>query len=181
MTPLLAPGYRALLAPECLLRGAIEARVLSGVPVAIGQEGLQPHINTDVRVSTRRWRVICTWLRLAHNERVPVSVSTQDQMHRFGSPLYRAMHLDLERFTDLGGDDEVLLVFVQVRIFAVLPELERVPLITLFETRKPDTSNAMFFSREKTFETLRKPICQHLYCRGWDVFTLPLKGCQDHT
>ncbi len=46
----LATGYHALFASQGFLRGAIEARVLNGMPLAIGQEGLETHINADSRM-----------------------------------------------------------------------------------------------------------------------------------
>ena len=49
----LSPAQLALLAPECLLRRAIEMRVFNRVSLAIGKKDLQPYVNADVRMLTR--------------------------------------------------------------------------------------------------------------------------------
>src|SRR5438128_1448394 len=45
---LLTTAKRTLFASKRLLRGAIEAGVLHRLPFAVGQEGLQAHINANI-------------------------------------------------------------------------------------------------------------------------------------
>src|ERR1700686_3227131 len=77
---LLAPREDALLAPECAPRRAIEAWVLHRIPLAIGQEGRETHINTDVRMRTRDQQMVRLWECFTDDQRRPVGISTQDQM-----------------------------------------------------------------------------------------------------
>jgi len=67
-TVLLAPAQLALLASQRFLRGAIETRVLHGVALAIGEEGLEPYVNADVSMLTGAWVMFCLGLRLTDNE-----------------------------------------------------------------------------------------------------------------
>ncbi len=152
MTPFLTSAHLALFTPECALRYAIETGILNSVTLRVRQERFQANIYPNVRMFTVSWFVLSTWLSLAHDQRVPVAIGTQNQMHRLRCSLERTMHLDLERLADLSRHDQMFLVFVQVTIFAVLPELNGVPTIRLFEAREPDTGNIVLFRGQKTFE-----------------------------
>ncbi len=161
-----------LLAPKRLLQGAIVAWVLYRATLGIRKEHFQAYINTDVRMLTGGWNMLGLWLYLADNESIPMSISTQDEMHRLGSALYRAVQLDLEEVPDLLRDNEVFLVFMQIAVFAILPQLNGVPTVRLLKAGKPDTRNVRLLGREKPLERLGEPISEHLYSCGWDMFTL---------
>ena len=46
------------------------------------------------------------WLRLTHDEGIPMPISTMDQVNCLGRALDGTMQLDLEGFPDLGGHNE---------------------------------------------------------------------------
>ena len=87
MTPLLPSAQRSLLASQGLLRGAIETRVLNGVPLTIRQKGLEANVKTNVRMLALTWMVLDVWLRLTYDEGVPMPISTMYQVNRLGRPL----------------------------------------------------------------------------------------------
>src|SRR6266516_3845208 len=87
MTPLLPSAQRSLLASQGLLRGAIETRVLNGVPLTIRQKGLEANVKTSVRMLALTWMVLDVWLRLTYDEGVPMPISTMYQVNRLGGPL----------------------------------------------------------------------------------------------
>src|SRR5712675_1832024 len=91
------------------------------------------------------------------DERLPMSISTQDKMHGLGSALYRAVQLDLEKMPQLLRDDEVFLDLVQIAVFAVLSQLERVPPVRLLEARKADTRKVIGFRGKKSLEGFTEP------------------------
>ena len=68
-------------------------------------------------------------------------------------------------------DNEVFLVLMQVYIFAVLSQLERVPPVRLLEPRKADTRNVIGFRGKKSLEGLTEPVCKHLYGGGGNMCT----------
>ena len=80
----LAAGKLTLLASQSLLRGAIETGISNGMAFAIRQEGLETDINADIRMRASTWEGFIPWLRLTDDERVPVTVRTQDEMHGLG-------------------------------------------------------------------------------------------------
>jgi len=172
----LAPTQLPLLAPECFLRGAIEARVLNRMAFTIGQEGLQPHIDANIRVLTCGGQMVVLWFRFADDERIPVSISPEYQVHRLGLALDLPMQLDLEEVAELLGDDEMFLVFMQVHIFAVLPQLDRVPAVRFLEAGKAHTRNGVLFGGKEAFEGLGETIGQHLDGGGRNMFTLSLES-----
>ncbi len=87
MTPLLPSAHPSLLASQGLLRGAIETRVLNGVALTIRQKGLEANINPNVRMLALTWIVLDVWLRLTHDEGIPLSIRTVYQVNRLGRPL----------------------------------------------------------------------------------------------
>ncbi len=176
VTALLTSAQCALFAYKCSLRGAIETRVLNRVPFAISQEGLQAHVDADIGMLTRAWKMLCLWLCFTDDERVPMPISPQDKMHRFGSSLYWPMQLDLEKVPHLLGDNEVFLVLVEIAVLTVLPELNGVPSVWLLEVREPDSRDVVLFRGKKPFEGLGEAISEHLHRRGWHMFTLPLES-----
>src|SRR5712692_2381896 len=74
VTALLAPCYHALLAPERLLRGAIESGVLNGMPFRVSQEHFQTNVKTNVGMGTLSWFMLSLWLHLTYNECIPMPV-----------------------------------------------------------------------------------------------------------
>ena len=87
MTPLLPSAQRSLLASQGLLRGAIETRVLNGVTLTIRQKGREANVKTNVRMRALPWMVLDVWLRLTHDEGIPLSIRTVYQVNRLGRPL----------------------------------------------------------------------------------------------
>ncbi len=171
MRTFLATGYHPLLASQGSLRGAIEARVLDHMALGVREERLESYINADVGMFTRTWSMFSMWLSLAHDQRIPMSINTMHQVSRLRCACNRTMQLDLEEVPQFLGYDKVLLVLMQVTVFAVLPQLERVPAIGLLEPREADTRNVIRFRSEETFEGLGKSIRKHLYGCGGNMFT----------
>ena len=173
VTALLTPGQLALLAPQGFLGGAIEARVLYRVAFAVSEKGLETNVNADSRMMAVMWRMLGLWLRLTDDERVPVSICPMHKVHGLGRALDSTVHLDLEEFTDLSRDMQMLVISIQPHIAAcaVLSELERVPAVRLFETRETHIRSAQLFGSEKPFERFREAICEHLDHGGWYMFT----------
>lgn len=172
VTALLASAHRSLLASECALRGAIVTRIVNGVALAIGQEGLETDINPDRRMVTGARGVFIRWLHLAHNESVPVSIGTKDQVSGFGRTFKRAVQFDLERGSQLRWDKEVFAVkgkqhIASVLLIAVLSQLNTVPSVWLLKTRKT-TRNTQLLARQKAFEGFGESIRKALY-----------RGCRD--
>lgn len=173
VTAFLAATQLALFASQGFLRRAIEAGVLNRLAKGIRQKGLQPHINADVMVLASGREVFGVWFSLTDDERIPVPIRAMNKMHGFGSTLYRTMELDLEKLPQLRRNMQMFVIDIQPHITggSVLPELNRVPAIRLFEPGEPDTRNTQRFSSEKPFERLGEAISKHLYGGGWHVFT----------
>ena len=115
-------------------------------------------------------------LGFTHKEGVPMTVRTMDKVNRLGRSLYGTMEFDFEEVPQLLGNDEVFFVLMQIGIFAVLPQLDGVPTVGLFETWEPDTGERLLFGREEPLEGLTQPICQHLHRGGWHVLALSLES-----
>ena len=176
MTALLTPGQLALLAPQGFLEGAIEARVLYRMALAVSKKGLETNVNADSRMSAVIWRMLgllVHGLRLTDDERVPVSIRPMHKVHGLGRALESTVHLDLEGCTDLSRDMQMLVISIQPHIAAgaVLSEWERVPAVRLLETRETHSRNAQLSGLEKPFERFREAISQHLDCGGWHMLT----------
>jgi len=152
MRTLLTSAKRALLAPQGSLRRAIEAWVLNRIAFTIGQKGRETHVNADIRMLAGTRKVGSQWLSLTDDESIPVFISPQDQMHSFRSAFNRAMHLDLQGFPQLLRDNEVLLLLMQIAIFAVLPQLDGMPPVRSLETGETHIGNTMLLGGKKAFE-----------------------------
>ena len=148
MTTLLASAQLALFASQGSLRGTIEARVLNGMTLTIREKGLQPNVNADVRMLTCRGKVCRLGFRFADDEGIPMPIRTQDQVDRFRRPLNGPMQLDLEEMPDLLGHDEVFLLLMQRRIFAILPQLDGMPLVAFLEAREAHLYSKLFAGKE---------------------------------
>jgi len=175
--PLLASRELTLLASKRLLRGTIEARILDSLALAIGEEGRETDINTDVRMLTREKGKFGLWLCLTDDEGIPMPVSTQDEMNGFGSSEKGAMQLDLEAVTEFLGDHEVLPILMQIDIFAILPQLNGVPAIGLLEAGEA-AFLTKFLGGKKAFQGFCQAISKHLNRGGWHMlFALSLELC----
>jgi hypothetical protein len=174
-TALLASPQLTLLASQGFLRGAIEARVSNSVTLTVSQERFQPDINPDRRMLTDAGKMVRSRFCFTDDESVPVSISTQNEMYRLGSSLYRAMQLDLEEMPHLLWDDEVFLVLMQRAVLPVLSQLNGMPAVGLLETGKPDTRNGEGVRRKEPLEGLGETISEHLYRCGRHVLTLPFE------
>lgn len=175
VTAFLTPAQLALLAPECLVRRAIETRVFNRVALAIGKKDFQPYVNADVRMLTRTWCVLGLRFSLTDEQCVPMSIGPEYEVHRLRGTHYWAMQLDFEEVTKLLRHHEVFLLPIQIAIFAVLSELDGVPPIRLFEAGEADTWDVVLLGGKKPFEGLREAICKHLYCCCWYMLTLPFE------
>ena len=71
---------RALLPSQSGLALAIVTGVLNRVSFAIRQKGLQPNVDTDIRMRACRWAMLSLWLRLTDNENIPMPIGTQNEM-----------------------------------------------------------------------------------------------------
>ena len=176
MTAFLASAQLALLASQGLLRGAIVARVFYGVALTIRQKGREANVNTDGRMLTRRGKVFRLGFGLTHDEGIPMSIRTQDQMDRFRRTLNGPMQLDLEAMPDLLGHDEVFLILMQIRIFAVLPQLDGMPAVRLLETGEAYTRDALLPGGKKALERRTQTISQHLNSGGRNMCALSLES-----
>ena len=155
----LAAGKLTLLASQSLLRGAIETGISNGMAFAIRQEGLETHINADIRMRARTRSVFGSdGFRFTDDESIPVTVHTQDEMHGLGGTKSRAMKLDLEEVSQFLGHHEVFLVLMQVHIFAILPQLDGVPSVRFLEAREANTRDVAR-NRLRDFVSLSASIC----------------------
>jgi len=170
MTAFLAPAQLTLLPSQSSLRSPIEAGIVNCLALGVGQEGLESHINADVRMLTWRGKMVRLWDSLTNDEGIPLPINTQDQMDRLRRTFYWAVQLDLDGLPHLGRNDEVLLVFMQVDIFAILPQVDRRPLVALLEAGEVSFQSKLFASK-KTFEGFGETICKTLHGRGWDMLS----------
>ena len=171
MTAFLASAQLALLASQGSLRGAIETRVLNGVALTIRQKGLEANVNTDVRMLTDALEMVRARFGLTHDEGIPMPIRTVYQVNSLGDALYRALYLDFEGFPDLLGYDEVLLVFMQGHIFAILAQLDGMPAVGFLKTREAYLRDAQAPGCKKAFEGLGESIRKHLDRGGRHILT----------
>ena len=181
LASLLAAAKLALFASKCLLRGAIVTRVLNGIAFTVSQEDFQANINADVRMVTRRGKMVCLGLGLTHDEGIPVTISTKHEMSGLGGSLYRAMEFDFDGAAQLLGDIQVFSIGMQHDItvvlgITVLPQLDGMPSIGLLEARETYSRDVMLLGRKKSFERLTQTVGKHLNGGGGNMFTLPLKS-----
>ncbi len=172
MTALLASAQLPLLAPQRFLRATIPARIVYRLAFRVSQEGFQPDIQANVRMRTSTGKMGPLGFCFTDNERVPVPIRTQDEMNGLRGALRAPMEVNFEEVPQLLGDDQVFFVLMQIGIFSVLPQLDGVPTVGLFETWEPDPGERLLFGREEPLEGLTQPICQHLHRGGWHVSIL---------
>src|SRR5207247_4605067 len=110
------------------------------------------------RMFTNTGKMLAWWFSLTDDQRVPMPISTQDQMNRLRLPLYRSMQLDLDGLAHLGRNDEMFLVFLQVHIFAVLPQVDGMPLVAFLESWERHLQSKLFAGK-KSMEMLGAKIC----------------------
>ena len=71
----------------------------------------------------------------------------------------------------------MLLALVQGHIFAVLPQVDRVPPVRLLEPREPYIRKAQSLGRKKAFLGFGEPISEALYRGGRHMFaSMPFEG-----
>ena len=87
VTAFLASAHLTLFAPQSALRRPIKARVGDKVAITISQEGLQAHINADIRMRTGGRCMVGSGLAFTHYEGVPMTVRTMDKVNRLGRSL----------------------------------------------------------------------------------------------
>ena len=75
-----------------------------------------------------------------------------------------------------GRFEEVFLILMQIRIFAVLPQLDGMPAVGLLETREAYTRDAMLLGGKKAFERRTQTISQHLNGGGRNMCALSLES-----
>src|SRR5712692_2388671 len=177
VTPLFAACNRALLASQGGLTLAVIAWVFNRMPLAIRQKGLQAHINPNVRMRTFAWRMFRLELRLTDDERIPVPISTQNEMGCLWGTFDGTVQLDLDGATELLGKRQVLSVRLKREIGFVLSQWDAMPAIGLFETREAHARDIVLFGGKKAFESLGEPVREHLHARGRNSLTTSsLKG-----
>ena len=177
VTALFAPTHLALFAPEGLLRGAIETRIRDDVAFAVSQERRQPDVDPDIRMRTFRRCMFAVWLGLTDDQCIPMAIGTMHEVNRLGRSFHGAMQLDLEAVSHLLWHHQVFLIFVQIAILPVLPQLDRMPAIGRLKTREAHTRDGVLLGSEKALEGLGKPIGKHLYRRSRNMLPLSFEEC----
>ena len=169
VTTLPAPRQLTLLASEGSGARAIEARIRNRISFRISKKDFQPYINADVRMGTFGWLMLIAAGLFARNQGIPMSISTMHEIDRLGLAFYRAMQFDLEEVTYLLGYDEMFLILMQIAIFAILPQLNRVPSVRFLEPGEAHVRNTQLFGSQITFECLSEPISKTLHGGGWHM------------
>jgi hypothetical protein len=176
MRTFLASAHLALLAPKGLLRATIETGVLNRLALTISKEDLQPDINADVRMLTLPGCMFALGFRFTDDEGIPMTIRTMNQVDRLRSSRDRTMQLDLEEMTELFRDNEVLLILMQIAVFSILSQLDRMPPIRRFETREANTRDGVLPGNQEPFEGFGEAISKHLYAGGGHMLTLSFEG-----
>ena len=101
------------------------AGILYHTTFGVGQKDLQPYIQANRGMRTRYLLRMYSPLRvlrrrLTDDQRVPVPIGPQHEMHRDRCAHERAVHLDLERLTQLGWDMQMLPIRIQPDVAARL-------------------------------------------------------------
>lgn len=169
LASLRATGDQALFAPECRLTLAIVARILAGSAFGVGQEGLESHIQANIRMVACREKMFGLWLGFTDNQSIPVSICPIDQVTGLGDAFDRAMQLDLEGTAQLLGNRQMLPIRGKREIGFVLAQLNGMPAIGLLETGE-SARFTQFSAGKEAFECLIQAVCQHLDSRGRDMF-----------
>ncbi len=97
-------------------------------------------------------------------------IYTMDEMDGLGRALDRTVQLDLEKMSQLLGNHEMFLVLMQIHIFAILPQLDRVPAIGLLKPGEANTRDVIGFRGQETLQRFREPVCEQLYSGGGHLF-----------
>ncbi len=177
LTALFTSRELALFAPECRGARAIETGISHGMAFAISQEGLETHINADIRMRTFRRSMVALLFCLTDDEGVPVSIGSQNEVNSFRLPVKWSVQFDLERLAKFGRHDKVFLVFMQIGIFAILPQLDGVPPVRFLEAREAALLTQCFHGK-KAFQGFGEPVSEHLQGGGWHLFfALSLELC----
>ena len=105
-----------------------------------------------------------------------MSISPQDKMDCLGRALNGAMQLDLEEVSQLLGDNEVFLVLMEIAIFPILAQLNRVPAVRFLEAGEAYPRDGILLSCKKALERLIQTISQHLNGCGRNMCALSLES-----
>jgi hypothetical protein len=175
LRPLLSTCYRALLASKCGLTLAVVVGALDGVPFAIGQEGFQPYVNTNIRMVARAWGMLLLWFRFTDKQSIPMPISAQDQMSRLGHSFHRTVQLDFDGATQLLGKGKMLATLRQREIDLVLSQLYGMPPIRCLEPWEAYISKTRLTGGKKPFKGLTEPIREHLDGRSRNMFPTTCK------
>jgi hypothetical protein len=176
MTAFLAAAQLTLLPSQSFLRSAIEARILNAVTITIGEKGFEPNVKTNISMLTHRGKMVRSGFGFTHDQGIPMSISPQDQMDCLGRALHGAMQLDLEEVSQLLGDNEVFLVLMEIAIFPILAQLNRVPAVRFLEAGETDPRDVLLLSCKKALERLTQTISQHLNGGGRNMCALSLES-----
>jgi hypothetical protein len=171
----LAAAQRLLFASQCLLRCTEEAWIWDGIAVTVGQEGREPNINPDswsiifccCNINTRR----C----LTHNQRIPVTIGTIDQIDRLGRAFKRTVQLDLDASTKLFWHNQMPTIDSHITTSTPLSKLKGVPLVWLLEPRESNAWTTIRLSLmsmvPKELQRLVEPVSNCLQRGCWRVCT----------
>ena len=170
VTALRASAHGALFAPERLLRATIEPWVLYRMPFTIGKERCESDIDADVRMCTGVRMMLALWLRLTNNQGVPMPIGPQHKMSSLRSSFDGTMQLDLQGTAQLLGDGKMLVVRGKLKVSLMLPQLDGMPTVRLFEAGEAYTRDLVLLGSQKPFEGFRQSIREHLYRTGRNMF-----------
>src|SRR6266487_5600266 len=81
------------------------------------------------------------------------------------------MQLDLEAMSQFLGNHEMFLVLMQIHIFAILPQLDRVPAIGLLKPGEANIRDVIGFRGKEPLQRFGEPVCEHLDRGGGHLFT----------
>lgn len=170
-----AAAHLALSAPKLLLRVLVAASTGYRVAVGVSKEDPEPDVEAD------RWAVF-GWRRLSkvtNNQRVPITVSPENEVHGFRRTFERAMLLHFDSLAELTGDAKPAVLEPNVPTLPVLAEVYRMPAISRFEARESRLLSE-FFAGDAAPQGFVQPVSKRLYrSRGDMLVAAALKpGCE---
>ena len=163
-TAFLARAQAALLAAQGRLTAPKEARVRDRVALTIGQKDFQADIYSDRPTLIVRRRLIALRRQFAHNQRIPMPISSFDQITGLRRTSQRTMHLDLDRAAQFSWNLEQAASGYEVD--PQLAQLDGVPLVAALEAREAPILVTM---GKKGFERFVQSVGKTLDGRGRNV------------
>ncbi len=79
--------------------------------------------------------------------------------------------MQLEEMSQFLGNHEMFLILMQIRIFAILPQLNALPAIGLLKTGEANTRDVIGFRGQEPLQRFRESVCEHLDRGGGHLFT----------